>query len=133
VSLFHETVCDNDLDGILFDDTNPTLNQYVKCYNSIFRYNLEDVDISFPSSPSGLWHCNWYLGLPVVGQGNNSFDPNFDDGDYHLDSNSDLIDIGNYNYSNGLRFDMEGDDRKIEVTVDETDIGADEFDPEGQG
>jgi hypothetical protein len=127
-------VCENDLDGILFNYISPTTDQFVKCHNCIFNGHIEDVDSSFPCLPSGFWYCNWQTGKTVSGQGNNSLDPYFADEDYHLDGDiSELIDIGNYNLSNGLLFDMEGDNRKIEITHDETDIGADEYDPDGQG
>lgn len=74
-----------------------------------------------------------------INYGNNctSHVPYFSDGEYHLDGElSDLIDIGDYNYSNNLRFDMEGDDREIdgdEGGTEESDMGADEYDPGGQG
>jgi len=142
INLFHETICHNDGDGVIFLIDDPGADRYIKGYNSIFCYNAEDVDSSsWPGLPSGFWNCFWQYGLDGGGinhqfgnagcNGDPNFHPIFNPtGPYHLKQASPCVDFGDHNNSNGLRLDMEGDGRTLNgnpQTPIETDMGADEL------
>ena len=121
---------------------NPDTKIAVTVVNGIFWGNSAgDVDSAFTGSIS---YCDWQYGLGGGGgtYGNNciSADPQFVDGEYHLffqdqQYHSPCIDKGDDSVVPTVQVDMEGDPRRKDMLPNEakSDMGADEYDPNGQG
>jgi hypothetical protein len=134
VFLRYMTSCHNSGIGLCFDDTGP--NHNVNAVNSIFFHQLTDVNENYTGTIS---YCDWDEGFQGggggYGVGNIDLIPEFADDEYHLQwgaAQSPCIDAGFDNADPSVHHDMEHDDRIIDVkpdTDDDTDMGADEHDP----
>ena len=126
----NNTIVGNTDYGIYGGLSSPTISNCI-----IWGHDDDDLSSGLSATYSCIEDCNDANGTGnICGDAN---DPNFVDhanDDYHLNAGSPCIDIGDPNGDYTGEYDIDGENRVIDVTgkgddVNDVDMGADEFNP----